>query len=251
MINIHIGTSGYYYRDWIGNVYPDKTKDMFKAYVQTGFDTVELNFSYYRMPDSNMIAKFSEKAPEGFKFVIKAFKGITHTYENINIAREFADNYRKGNTKNNYEGVLFQFPESFHYSESHLDDVFRRTEPFNEIPCYIEFRGSDWNRGNVYKALKNSPLHYVIADLPPKENLHSRTLKPADEYAYIRLHGRNQDWYNSDERYHYDYSLDELNVIAGEIKQLGKQSKNIFVFFNNCHGGFALKNAFKLKKVLE
>lgn len=245
-----IGTSGYYYREWIGTVYPEKTKDMYNAYIDRGFNTVELNFSYYRMPDNRLIEKFSQRAPDGFNYIIKAFRGITHEYEGQKTAMKFAENFKRGNVRGNYAGILFQFPESFHYSEENLDEIFRRTACFNGIHCYIEFRGSDWNRENVYESLKGSPLHYVITDLPPKENLHVRDINGADEHAYYRLHGRNQDWYNYDERYHYDYNEDELSVFAGEIRKLEKCSKSVFVFFNNCHGGFALKNAMTLKSIM-
>lgn len=249
---LYLGTSGYYYREWIGTVYPKTTniKTMFNEYLNKGFNAVELNFSYYRQPSEKIIRDFSIKAPDGFKYIIKAYKGITHIFEGNDTIKDYVNNYKKGNVKNNYEGVLFQFPESFHFNKKNLEIIKERIKYFEDIPSYIEFRGSDWNREDIYGFLKDNKMNYVITDLPQKPNLHKRELEVTNKNVYYRLHGRNNDWYNPKERYNYNYNNEELAIFASEIKMLSTKATNVFVFFNNCHGGFALTNALKIEQMI-
>ncbi len=69
-----IGTSGYSFKDWVGPFYPDGTqsRDMLDCYVRR-FETVELNFSYYRMPTAGTLDSMARKTPEGFNFWIKGY----------------------------------------------------------------------------------------------------------------------------------------------------------------------------------
>lgn len=250
---IYIGTSGYYYKDWIGTVYPDSTnqKKMFEAYTEKALNAVELNFSYYRLPSATMLKNFSKKAPDDFRYIIKAYKGITHTYNDIDTVKTFADNYREGNVNNNFGGILLQFPESFHKNSENTDSLLERTEPLKNIPLFIEFRGSDWNKTEVYDTLREHNLNYVTVDLPDKKNLHNRVIAKTGPLGYFRFHGRNKNWYDADDRYNYNYSDGELNIFSKEIKNSSEDFDDVYIFFNNCHGGFALKNALSLKDKLQ
>ncbi len=220
---------------------------MFSAYTDTGLNALELNFSYYKMPDEKMLKNFSLKAPDKFVYIIKANRGITHDRQNDEISELFAETYNKSNEKKTFKGVLFQFPESFHYNMANVKYIEKTVKTFNNIPCFIEFRGRDWNNDNVFQFLKEYKLNYVITDLPPNDNLHKKELNITSNTAYYRLHGRNTDWYNYDERYNYNYMENELLEIEQDIKRLEKKADNVFVFFNNCHGGFALMNALTIK----
>lgn len=252
MENIYIGTSGYYFKDWPGPVYPEHTKpaDMFREYVNLGLNSVELNVTFYRMPDEKLLKSFAERAPENFKYIIKAYKGITHEQSGLKAAEQFRDIYSASDVKSNFSGILLQYPESYHFSEQRMDSISKTAEVFGSIPVFVELRGSDWNNSETLHFLKEHRLNYVAVDLPQLKNLHRRNPVVTGDFAYMRLHGRNMKWYNPETRYLYDYSDDELNVFADELKSM-HPLKGSFMFFNNCHGGYAALNAVKMMKKIK
>ena len=93
---IKIGTSGYYFKDWYSNFYPEKLKSSsFFSYYSDYFDTVEINSSYYRMPVKENVKKLTVSAPKNFTFFYKLFKDFTHTRTaepGGSIYREFYEN---------------------------------------------------------------------------------------------------------------------------------------------------------------
>src|SRR5206468_933648 len=78
-VRVWAGTSGYSYPEWKGNFYPEKmtARDMLRFYAGR-FPTVEINNTFYRMPREELLAGWAEQVPEGFRFVIKGPKRITH-----------------------------------------------------------------------------------------------------------------------------------------------------------------------------
>ena len=76
---IRIGTSGFSYDDWLGSVYPAglPARDQLAFYARE-FSTVELNVTYYRVPDVRTVAGWARKTPDDFLFSVKAYRGLTH-----------------------------------------------------------------------------------------------------------------------------------------------------------------------------
>ena len=76
---IRIGTSGFSYDDWLGPVYPAglPARDQLAFYARE-FSTVELNVTYYRIPDARTVAGWARKTPDEFLFAVKAYQGLTH-----------------------------------------------------------------------------------------------------------------------------------------------------------------------------
>ena len=91
-----------------------------------------------------------------------------------------------------------------------------------------------------------------MVDEPKLPRLMPFMNKVTSDTAYLRLHGRNPDWFNAplETRYNYLYSDKELEEFIPEIDKMDKSSKKTFIFFNNCHAGSAAKNAVKLKQLL-
>lgn len=78
-MTLHLGASGYSYKEWKGSFYPDDMKpDAMLAYHASQFSAVEINNTFYRMPKPEVVAAWAEEVPDGFKFVIKASRRITH-----------------------------------------------------------------------------------------------------------------------------------------------------------------------------
>src|SRR6267378_3764188 len=80
---LRVGTSGYSYKEWKGNFYPDKLPDreMLSFYAKQ-FSTVEINHSFYRMPTESALLNWAKSVPEGFRFSLKVNQQITHIHRN-------------------------------------------------------------------------------------------------------------------------------------------------------------------------
>ena len=129
------------------------------------------------------------------------------------------------------------------------------------IPVAIEFRHGSWltkeRAVQVFDFLKKNDLCYISADEPQYGSLATVPYLPeaTNEIAYFRFHGRNrQNWLKkgieTSLRYSYLYSDSELEEFAGSVRRLGKKAKKTYAMFNNCHGGFAVRNALRLKELL-
>lgn len=247
-----IGTSGYYFDDWIGTAYPPKTKksSMFDEYLKLGFDSLELNFTYYRLAGREQLRNFSLKADKDFSFIIKAYKGITHEKAERETVKTVSENYLEGNVNGNFRGILLQFPESFHKTNENIEYLIMLREEMKEINLFVEFRRSDWMSKETSDLLSRDKMNFVSADLPKIENLPEMNLNAASESSYLRLHGRNKEWYTAEDRYDYLYSDAEITQFQKDVLFLMNKTNTTFVFFNNCHGGFAVKNALLLKDKL-
>ena len=76
---IHIGTSGFSYKDWEGPFYPEGYSDREKlSYYAREFDTVEINYTYYNLPSAKTLMAMADKTPSHFVFSIKAHQSMTH-----------------------------------------------------------------------------------------------------------------------------------------------------------------------------
>jgi uncharacterized protein YecE (DUF72 family) len=110
-----IGTSGYNYPEWRGSFYPEKfsTAKMLPYYAER-FTTVEINYTFYRMPNAKILAGWNAETPDGFRFALKAPKRITHDKRLKDVAeplRYFLDTARTLGGK--LGPILFQLPPNF------------------------------------------------------------------------------------------------------------------------------------------
>ncbi len=164
--------------------------------------------------------------------------------------------------KSNKLGVLvFQYPQWFHFNPSNFEYILFCKKLMDGIPLVIEFRHGSWLTDNrakeVFDFLNINDLSYVTADEPQYGSLATVPYLPevTGEIAYFRFHGRNtQNWLKkgveTSLRYSYLYSDSELKEFAGSVRGLNRKAKKTYAMFNNCHGGFAVRNALQLNKLL-
>jgi len=254
LTNFYVGTSGFQFDDWIGTVYPKNLKKsyMFDYYVKFyEFNAVEINYTFYTLPNKRTFINFASKVSDDFKFVVKLHSTITHDM-NLENLQLFFESTQPLIRERKLLGFLAQFPYSFKPNStnisflSSLNDIFQK----NNLNLFIEFRHNLWTEFLV-KNISN--FNFVIPDLPnivnfPNFFMWAKILKEKEhEVSYFRFHGRNQKWFEEDEkrRYNYDYSDEELKEFLNEIKSFNSKSK--VSFFNNCFLGKALKNAVRFK----
>jgi uncharacterized protein YecE (DUF72 family) len=256
---LRIGTSGYSFPHWVGTAYPEGTRPagMLSTYARD-FDTVEINFTYYRDPTREIFEGMLRKVDADFIFVIKAPRSMTHERESMSsVAPAFVTSLQPLIEAGQLGGVLLQFPQSFHLNDLALDHLKKVAEIFvpRDIQTSIEFRHKEWYDDDVYHLLQKLQLGFVNVDLPRIHALPEPTSILTNDVAYFRLHGRNKSaWYNpatGSHRYDYLYSDAELEEWAGRIEGSLDSAKKTYVFGNNCHKGSSFVNALRLKQRFE
>jgi len=246
-VEIRIGTSGYSFDDWKGIFYPDKIEKgkMLDYYVKS-FNTVEINSTYYRIPHPAVMHNMEKKTPENFEFIIKAPNTFTHKRHDLEKSvSEFTECIRPIFDAGKLKGILAQFPYSFKFSKTNLDYIKRCRDLIQPNQLFVEFRHDSWVNREMYDALREAKIGYVGVDEPQLRGLLKPDLFNTIDIAYVRLHGRNADkWWNGGPlRYDYNYSPEELKDWKDKIDKLENKAKKVFIFFNNCHLGQAVKNA--------
>lgn len=264
MTELLIGTSGYDYPEWKGAFYPEdlKRKD-FLLYYSTVFNALEVNSSFYSMPSAERLFSFYERTEGRVQFSIKACRLLTHEISERwnDAAMEFKNAVAPLAQKGKLCAVLFQFPQSFRYTDENRIYLARLIGVFAGYPVLIEFRHAEWIRDSVFAGLAERGAGLVYCDMPRLAQLpDGKILKSPfiGQNAYIRLHGRNASaWYasgttpNGSGRYRYDYSDAELAEFVPVISEARSEGKQVQVYFNNHPDGSGAKNAKRLKEFVE
>ena len=246
---IYVGTSGFSYDDWLGHFYPENIRrgDMLRYYAQQ-FRAVELNFTYYRMPNATTLGQMAAKTPEEFQFVVKANSVMTHEREREpEVFQQFCDALEPLTSAGKFGCILAQFPYSFRPSEHSAGYIRYFREQIPELPVVVEFRNRDWAQQETLEMLSELNLGYCCVDEPNLRGLMPRLAVATSETGYVRFHGRNaEQWWDHEEawqRYDYLYSEDELREWVGKVETIAGKTHRTYVFFNNHYQGKAALNA--------
>jgi uncharacterized protein YecE (DUF72 family) len=246
MGEILIGTSGFSFDDWIGEVYPEDTKkhEMLPCYEHVlGFSALEVNYTYYTMPSRKTMESFHRRTSRNFSFIVKAHKSITHERaENIG---ELCKIFREGVAPlgENLKGLLFQFPYGFLPGEENVAYLKLLREEFSWAEGIVEFRNAKWMKDGYLDLLRELSFGYCVVDEPKLKGLVPFSPSLTSRTGYFRFHGRNRSWFKEpvEVRYDYLYTEKELAEFVPAIEEVGAKADRTFVFFNNCHAGKAAK----------
>jgi uncharacterized protein YecE (DUF72 family) len=189
---VRVGTSGYNYPEWRGTFYPDKlSADKMLAYYAERFPTVEINYTFYRIPTEKLLAGWSAGTPDSFSFTLKAPRRITHDSK-LQRCEELLQTFcRTASTLGPKLGtLLFQLPPNFKKDAGVLK-AFLDLLPEGTRAAF-EFRHASWFDGEVFDALRARNIALCVAD---SEKLHTPVEVTAD-YGYFRL--RDEGYQQSD-----------------------------------------------------
>lgn len=251
---IQIGTSGFSYKDWGGHFYPPDLpdRDQLRFYASE-FPTVELNVTYYRVPERYTVESWVRKTPESFLFAVKAYQGITHEREAPDF-KAFIAGLSPLLDSHKFGCVLAQFPYSFHAVDENRDYLKRVKDGFGDLPVVVEFRNVDWVSDETFDLLRRLNLGFCCVDEPHLPGLMPPIAVATGPVAYLRFHGRNaRKWYAHEEaweRYDYTYSTDELREWVPKVRELDAAAPLTLVYFNNHFEGQAVKGARDLGQLL-
>jgi uncharacterized protein YecE (DUF72 family) len=292
---IHTGTCSWTEKTLIqsGEFYPQevRTAESRLRYYASQFHTVEVDSTYYAIPDKRNTCLWSDRTPENFIFHIKAYGALTgHGIDPKTLPKDIFNLLPEKNKNQRYVyvkesavlkpiaerfkealtplvntgklGVLvYQFPPWFHYKTANMDYILRCKELVQNLAVAVEFRHGSWltsdNLDSVFDFLRENQLTYITADEPQYGTLSTVPLIPnaTTDIAYFRFHGRNtENWLkkgvDTSLRYSYLYSDDELKTFVPSLQSAARKTKVTYAMFNNCHGGFATRNALRLKETI-
>lgn len=251
---ILIGTSGFSYDDWVGPFYPAglPQRDQLAFYARE-FPTVEINTTYYRVPDPRLVQGWVARTPERFLFSVKAYQGLTHEREAPDFPG-FVAALRPLTEAGKLACILAQFPYSFHPTAENKAYLRRLREGFGDLPLVVEFRNVGWLRSEVFDLLRSLRLGFCCVDEPRLPGLLPPMAVATGPVAYVRFHGRNAaKWYQHEhawERYNYSYSADELREWVPKLRQLDAAAGLTLAYFNNHYAGQAVRGARDLGQLL-
>ena len=254
---VRVGTSGYSFKDWVGPFYPPGTRPPEQLeYYATAFDCLEVNVTYYRIPDAKLLAGMERRTPAGFAFVVKLHGDITHRMSrDPALDAAFHEALKPLHAAGKMHGLLAQFPWGFRNTQANRAHVASLRERFAGESVFVEFRRDEWATPPVFAFLRGLELSWVSVDEPALPGLVPPVAVATTDTPYVRLHGRNaQQWYAGDaagSRYDYSYTESELREWAVKVKALARDARRTFVFFNNCHGGQAPANARTFQGLLD
>jgi len=219
-MRLHVGTSGYNFDEWKGTFYPDKLPaDQWLGYYAGRLQTVEINYTFYRMPNAKTIGQWLEATPDGFMFVLKVSQRITHHARLKEVEQPlkyFTDTAAKLGPK--LGPLLFQLPPNFKKDTDRLGEVLRLVP--ESIRTAWEFRHESWFADDVYHVLRSRNAALCVADT---EESHTPLVATAD-FGYFRLRDEG-------------YTGEDLAGWAGKVKEIGAGWREAFVFFKHEEAG--------------
>lgn len=275
MSDIRIGTSGWNYPTgpgtWNGIFYPSPRPRGFDelTYYAARFNTVEVNSSFYRMPEPDLSRAWVRRTPENFQFALKLYQKFTHPdmylardgVRDWDLSREDFDLFRAGIEPlvdaGRLGAVLAQFPASFQADQETRDYLDWLLGGLAAYPVAVELRHRSWSddAAQTRTILGSHRAAWALIDEPKFKSSIRQQFDPAivDEapIAYIRLHGRNAaDWWmheHRDDRYNYLYTREELTPFAEAAKDATRREKKVMMYMNNHFSAKAVANAAVLK----
>jgi uncharacterized protein YecE (DUF72 family) len=183
-VKLWVGTSGYSYKAWLGNFYPERlaAKAMLQFYASR-LPAVEINNTFYRLPKESVLLSWAEQVPAEFRFVLKAPQKITHVKRLKDAAAEVEYLFRVGTVLGSTAGaVLFQLPP---YLRKNME-VFQNFLSIlpRDRPVAFEFRHASWFDDEIFTCLREHNCSLCMAETDETEN---SNLVATATWGYVRL----------------------------------------------------------------
>jgi len=213
---VWIGTSGYNYPEWKGSFYPaDLPAKKMLPYYAAHFPTVEINYTFYRMPNEKLVAGWAEQTPSPYKLTLKAPRRITHDSRLKNTGDLVAGFCAVAGTLGDKLGaLLFQLPPNLKKDLALFDAFLDGLPP--KVPAAFEFRHPSWFDDDVCERLARRNLALCVAD---SEKL-STPVRVTADYAYFRLRDEG-------------YGTNDIKQWAETIARETVSCRDVFVYFKH------------------
>jgi uncharacterized protein YecE (DUF72 family) len=291
-MTIYVGTASWTDPEFIkAGWYPAEVKNDAAArlrYYADHFPMVEVNATFYALPSIRTVENWTERTPDGFRFVVKAHQVISGHHSDpsrlpgplrtlpfaadsrgriARPSRELRDAAidtlleALGPMGGKLEAILLQLPPWVACGAAERSEIARIISRFAPVRVAVEFRHRSWVTGTAREAtmamLAERDAAYVCVDAPRTDAVSA--MPPVvevtcPELGYLRLHGRNADtWQGSRtvaERFDYRYAPEELEEFVAPVVQMSKRVEDVVVVFNNNAEDYALRNAGEFQKMI-
>jgi uncharacterized protein YecE (DUF72 family) len=240
---LHIGTSGWSYGDWVGIIYPEKTKstDYLKHYSQH-FPCTEINNSFYNVPQRRYVEKWMGETPEDFLFCPKIYRGVTH-FRKLKPGEDLMQGYwsRWEGFEHRLGPFLIQLPPSLAFDTETVEAFYQLLQSGPKMKYAVEARHTTWFSEESLYLMNQYDISFAIGDSGKRFPYYETV---TNDTVFIRFHGREV-------LYATLYKEEEMRYFAEKIHMWLKEGLEVWVFFNNTMYGFALENARQLKGMVE
>jgi uncharacterized protein YecE (DUF72 family) len=237
---IEIGCSGWSYKHWHDPVYHHEPPRVWLRRYTELFDTVEVNTTFYRLPNRTMVQGWADNTPDDFTFAVKVSRYLTH----IKRLTEVRDGWERLQeriepliTTRKLTCLLWQLPGSFERDDARLAGAIEQL-PRDQRHAF-EFRHPSWFCPPVMRMLREANIALVIGDSPNRPfQAHQLTA----DWGYVRFHYGHRGRRGN-------YSPRELQQWADRISDWSREAQ-MLVYFNNDWEAFAVKNGLDLRHML-
>jgi uncharacterized protein YecE (DUF72 family) len=234
-----VGCSGWEYKHWRGDFYPPEIPkaSWFEHYAAT-FDTVEINNTFYRLPEQHTFAAWAERAPRRFLFAVKASRFLTHM-KKLKDPEEPLDRLfgRMRPLEGHLGPVLYQLPPGWKCDAVRLEH-FLQVLP-RGVQHVLEFRDPSWYADEVLALMERYHVALCLHDMRGSATGRERV----GPFVYVRFHGATGN-------YGGGYSDDRLEGWAGWLAEQRTAGADVYAYFNNDIGGHAPRNAVTLRRLM-
>ena len=236
---IHIGTSGWHYRHWVGPFYPaGMTSPTFLDFYAQQFPTVEINNTFYSLPRQATLEAWRDATPKGFVFACKASRFITHMKKLDDPKRSVKRFFETIDVLGPKLGpVLFQLPPRWRVN------VARFRAFLDALPTRyryaFELRDDTWFTGEVLEAMERGRAALCLYDLAGRRSPETVTT----DLVYIRLHGPGA-------AYQGQYSEAALERWAMKITIWAGEGREVYCYFDNDQNAYATQDAARLLRAV-
>jgi uncharacterized protein YecE (DUF72 family) len=231
---VRVGTSGYQSDHWRGLFYPRALpRREWLAHYASRFDTVEINNTFYRLPEAETFAAWRARAPRGFCFALKFNRYGSHMKRLREPAATIGRFFERAKDLGSALGpVLLQLPPRWHADPERLD-AFLAASP-RRVRWAVEFRDPSWLVESVYAVLRRRRAALCIHDL---QGDHPR--EETARFVYLRFHGPAS---------RSRYPRQRLVAEARRIRSWAARGLDVYAYFNNDAGGHAVEDARDLRR---
>jgi uncharacterized protein YecE (DUF72 family) len=250
---VRIGCSGWQYAAWRGRFYASDLRpaQWFEHYA-TVFDTVEVNNTFYRLPESEVFARWRRMAPAGFLFAVKASRFLTHL-KRLSSPEEPLERLltRAAALGPALGPVLYQLPPTLAKDLPRLEAflaaltrvsrrIGRRRRTLAPIRHVLEFRDPSWYDRDVFERLDAHGIACCVHDRAGSQ----APWQDAGPFTYVRFHGASG-------HYAGEYGEAGLAPWLDRIAAAAQTGRSVYVYFNNDPDAAAPRDAARLKTMLE
>ena len=243
MKNVHIGTSGWSYKDWKGLYYPEKLKPIQYLHYYSGeFKCVEINTSFYHLPKAKTIVNWTIAVPDDFRFCPKLSRYISH-YQKLHDAEEslclFFDLFDP--VKEKLGPVLIQLPAQVPFQPEVAETFFALLKKnYADYEFALEIRHESWLEPQSVQLLQQYDISLVIAQSGMPYPYHEILTA---KHVYLRFHGPGK-------LYASKYHPNTMRAYARKCVRWLREGHTIWIFFNNDYFGYSIENARLLEKYI-